>query len=80
MKKHRITLKSSKFSDDFREKERARAMKELEKAESFVLITKIDEHNDCISAIEGDHTKYMAFNCHLASEEIMKTYFEMDGK
>ena len=76
MKEHRISLKDGEFSDKFRETERARAMIELKKADSFVVITKIGTGNDCISAIEGDHTKTMAFNCHLAEQGIIKAIKE----
>jgi len=76
MKNHRITLEDGEFADEFHKQEKARAMKELEKAESFVLITKIGEHNDCISAIQEHHTKFMAFNCHLAEQGIIQTVKE----
>ena len=71
MRSHNIQSEPGKFSDEFKEKERKRAMIALQKADSFLLITKKDTGNECISAIDGEQTKMMAFDCHLASQELL---------
>jgi len=78
MKTHRILLSPSQFSDDFKEQERKRATKALAEADSFVVITKKGGHNDCVSALEHDHTKIMAFNCHLAEQGILESIKESE--
>lgn len=72
MRSHNINAEPGEFSNEFKEKERKRAFKALESADSFLLITKVGTGNDCISAVEGEHTEMMAFNCHLASQELVK--------
>lgn len=76
MRSHTITSEPGKFAEEFREKERKRAFKALEGADSFVVITKKGGGNDCIASIEGDHVKMMAFNCHIAEEQIIKSIKE----
>ena len=53
-------------------------MKKLKNADSFLLITKKGTGNDCISAIDGNHTKFMAFNCHLAEEKLIDVIKQME--
>jgi len=71
MRAHNITSEPGEFSDSFKEKERIRAAVALSEADSFLVITKKGTGNDCISAIDGGHTKMMAFNCHLAEQELI---------
>ena len=71
MRAHTITSEPGGFADEFREKERKRAFIALQHADSFLLITKKGSRNNCISAIDGDHTKMMAFNCHLAEQKLV---------
>jgi hypothetical protein len=71
MREHTITSEPGDFSDKLKEKERRRAIVALISADSFLVITKKGSGNDCISAIEGEHTEIMAFNCHLAEQKLI---------
>jgi hypothetical protein len=73
MRSKSILSKPGKFATKLKEQERKKAHDALKGAESFLLITRSDKGNSCISAMEGDleDMTYMAFNLHLAEEKIM---------
>jgi len=77
MREHKIivdTEESSKFSQEFYEKEKKRAITTLLSADNFILVTHDKAGGGgAISCINGDHMLPMAFAVNKMSEELRET-------
>lgn len=76
MREHRVVAESGEFSEEFFEKEKKRAIKELEKADNFILLY----HNKGetgsgggISCVSSDQIMIMGFNLDKMNRETRAT-------
>jgi hypothetical protein len=74
MKRKRVIAEFGEFSDKFREKEKARAIKLILESESFIILATEKEGGSGISCIEHKHLIGLAFQCNKMERELLEAF------
>jgi len=77
MQGKRVIAEEGEFSEKFREIETTRAIKSILKANSFIVLTRTDKHNQGVSCVDGKDLPFMAHSCKKMELELMETAIEL---